>query len=115
MAGSEKTKGKRAVNFICGVPTGYCTGRRVGDKRDLPYGKYHSDQAGCKSCMSNYLVKQGYVKVQANTWDPGGDLPFLVLSKKCMRVKPGKSRNSFMAQPLRVRDALPAPRALPTE
>lgn len=110
MAAGDEAKGRRAVQFICGTPRQFCSGRSVGDKREWAYGKVHGDIASCKSCQANYLAKQGYTKIGSNTFDPGNGDPILVMSKRPARAKPGKTKNGYMAMPLKVRDITPMPK-----
>lgn len=98
------------MQFACGTPFSFCTGRSCLDQENGQYGKRHSDIAGTKACQANYLIKQGYEKVGSNAFASPNGGPILVMSKRPQRLKPGKIKNGYMAQPLKIRDCMPLPK-----
>lgn len=108
MAATDAAKGYRNTMYSCSTPHTQCNGRKVGDR--TIDNKYHSSSEECLACTKRYMLLQGYTAITSRQFDPGDGGPVVTFPKHAQRLKPGKNSNSYMAQPLKVRNSAPPPK-----
>jgi hypothetical protein len=86
--------------FICATPYEQCSGSK-NKKQEL---KFHATQEEVLICKGNYLIKQGFKKLNPREFINPETGRILVLTRKAGRAKPVRKNPIYLGKHLKVRE-----------
>jgi hypothetical protein len=96
--GKAGPTGKHSLGFVCPVPNAKCSGTPDKNRRYT----FHGTPEAVRKCQQQYLIKQGYKKLNPREYEDPETGRVLVLSKRPARHKPGKQDRPMPATHIKV-------------